>query len=348
MKRKIVPYRERNENIYDHLDLLVKGGSSVFLDFFYTINRRLKRAIRIKAYQTAILPTLDAAYQELKDKKVENGKLGLEDLNRFKRLAFRRSFSETQYILEIQTFNDVKISYEAKHHLWEAIIDHLIEIGLSTDILGNALELAYQAPQEAKDFLAFNQDIDPYFIDEKGMFDGLDFNRFNEVMIKTSSVKELQYIGKRYELKVPTRLNRKQFQTALKERLEAQGNLNDELSLIIDQANLQKLDYLAKTSKINLSAYISKAQAVDLLLEQAQNKRVISIKTPFIDEANIKLLQEKITHFETVIKRLENHQPVAEEIQTPPRRSRFIRGILLGFLLAIIAFYLFDYFLYTP
>jgi|GEM_PF-1570843 len=269
MRNIVVRHNDRSENIFNHLDVLIKSPPKVLIDFLYELDLSLPRALRMSALHSVLDPELKEEYEALKAKRKEAGKLGLIDYQRHKRLHFLDALSETQLENELYASGDER-NYEYMKKIWENILAFLDDDGIPHKDIGLLLTSASAETEAGPDTRQFNDLTHPYFHDEEGKLDGIAIERLREVLNETSTVKEVTRLGKKYDVIVPQTLKRDEIAAIILAELENKNLLTAGLKAKIKTGKTRELEKIAAEHAINASSYMTKEKAIDHLLTHAE------------------------------------------------------------------------------
>jgi hypothetical protein len=257
----------------------------------------LPRAIRINALRDSLKETLLAERQKANQMiEADKNNVDINISKRAERLNWFEKFCETQLENELIEQNNDGINKQYFLTLWTNLLKDIKKQGVSKESIEAFIEAHYDTTKELPNVKEFNQTLDHCFFDKEGNLDGLTINQFKETILYSSSVKELDMIAAKYDVKIPKNLKRDQVQEAIILELKKKGSYNEKEHQILDGFTTKQLEEFASANDLIASRYISKPQAIDYLLRNAHTTKDVfeaELSAP-IEEKPQEVIEEKV------------------------------------------------------
>ncbi len=160
---------------------------------------------------------------------------------------------------------------EYKRDFWDIIIRHRADLGINNleFVKLQNLTMKYQKStqetyQELKDqFLTI-------FFEPKGYFEGCRQEEAAEVLLNSTTLSDIRELGKKYDVEIPRRINKKQLIDILALKLDLSETEQEELG----KQSILELERYAKDRKVNVSIELKKADMIEYIFIKRRQSRV--------------------------------------------------------------------------
>jgi hypothetical protein len=193
------------------------------------------------------------------------------------RLKWFKEYSDTQSINLLHYYNLDETNVRFMESFWLAILNYLIERGVSekhlSDLFSKAEKQAKKQGIGFSDIKDYNEEIDAIFYDEPNHLDGLSLKKIRPVLFQSSTLVEIREIGKKYGVDVPRRLKKQQLLQIIFDELEERKLLNDELKASLSKKSVIAIQRYATDHDIKVSTELKKEEIIEYILENAHQTK---------------------------------------------------------------------------
>ena len=216
------------------------------------------------------------------------------------RLRWLKTFSEHQLEGVLTLISNAEIYNEYRETLWLMFIKLHEELKIDTEKLTALYETARGYKQSQKESIAeYQRGMDCLFYDERNEVDGLEYNKFREVLSKSSTLNELREIGAKYNIDVPRRIKKEELVDIIIEACSASGKFTPEDEEKVKRMSVQQLQRYAKQNGVKASIELKKEDIIEYIISRVEtevqksyvNLAVLDIPTeddePIEDEEDI-------------------------------------------------------------
>ena len=157
---------------------------------------------------------------------------------------------------------DINVS-EYKRDFWDVLIRNRTELGINNleFIKLQNLTMKYQRAQQ-ESYEELNKHMRDVFFEPEGYFEGVDIEEAKDVLVNSMTLTDVRELGKRYDIEIPRRINKKQ----LIEILAIKLNLNEKETDDLVKMSILELERLAKEKKVNVSIELKKIDMIEFIL----------------------------------------------------------------------------------
>lgn len=152
---------------------------------------------------------------------------------------------------------------EYKRDFWDVLIRNRTELGINNleFIKLQNLTMKYQRnKQETYEELV--EQMVQVFFEPNEYFEGVPIEEAKEVLVNSTTLTDIRELGKKYDIEIPRRINKKQ----LVEILAIKLNLNEKETDDIMKKSILELERLAKEKKVNVSIELKKIDMIEFIL----------------------------------------------------------------------------------
>ena len=216
------------------------------------------------------------------------------------RLRWLKTFSEHQLEGILTLISNAEIYNEYRETLWLMFIKLHEELKIDTEKLTQLFETARGYKQSQKESISeYQRGMDSLFYDERNEVDGLEYNKFREVLSKSSTLNELREIGAKYNIDVPRRIKKEELVDIIIEACSASGKFTPEDEEKVKRMSVQQLQRYAKQNGVKASIELKKEDIIEYIISRVEtevqksyvNLAVLDIPTeddePIEDEEDI-------------------------------------------------------------
>ncbi len=155
---------------------------------------------------------------------------------------------------------DVK---EYKKDFWDIIIHNRNELGINNleFIKLENLTMKYQRAQ-SEDYMTMQGNLEAIYFEPPGYFEGCLISKAREVLVHAMTLSDVRELGKKYDVDIPRRINKKQ----LIEIVALKLDLNDSEQEKLEKKSILDLERYAKEQNINISIELKKIDMIEYIL----------------------------------------------------------------------------------
>jgi len=168
---------------------------------------------------------------------------------------------------------------EYKKDFWDIVIRNRTELGINNleFVKLQNLTLKYaREPQESYD--SMTSEFKKVYFEPDGYFDGCLIEEAKEVLSSATTLTEIRDLGKKYDVEIPRRINKKQLIDIVAIKL----NMDEEKRQEISKKSILEIERYAKRRQVNVSIELKKNDMIEYILikmpESAAPKYTNSLK----------------------------------------------------------------------
>jgi len=152
---------------------------------------------------------------------------------------------------------------EYKRDFWDVLIRNRTELGINNleFIKLQNLTMKYQRNKQETYEELIEQMVQVFF-EPNDYFEGVPIEEAKEVLVNSTTLTDIRELGKKYDIEIPRRINKKQ----LVEILAIKLNLNEKETEDIMKKSILELERLAKEKKVNVSIELKKIDMIEFIL----------------------------------------------------------------------------------
>jgi hypothetical protein len=158
---------------------------------------------------------------------------------------------------------------EYKKDFWDIIIRNRTELGINNleFVKLQNLTLKYaREPQE--DYQTMVNNFNQVYFEPDGYFDGCLIEEAQEVLYNATTLTEIRDLGKKFDVDIPRRINKKQLIDIVALKLGFDQEKIDEIS----KKSILEIERYAKRRKVNVSIELKKNDMIDYILIKMPDK----------------------------------------------------------------------------
>lgn len=266
-QESVVVVGSKEMKVEELLKTIIYLPSQQVKTFFVEIGLKIPREIRIFVLR-----------EVLREKVIDTRKSRLtlaDELNY--RLSWYTEFSESQLENLLVFFDDRQLEKEYLEEFWTDIIAYMMEKEVQPKIIKKLLDLSIAHVKtiglELPNMRIYNKEIKDLFFDSFGRLDGLTPAKFRPVLYKSSTLKEIREIGKKYDVSVPKRLKKKELAKIIVSELEERGKSNAQIVADIQRMSVINMQRFAIDNDIKASTELKKEEIIEYILANAQGTK---------------------------------------------------------------------------
>lgn len=152
---------------------------------------------------------------------------------------------------------------EYKKDFWDIIIRNRTELGINNleFVKLQNLTLKYaREPQESYESMV--EEFNKVYFEPDGYFDGCLIEEAQEVLSNATTLSEIRDLGKKYDVEIPRRINKKQLIDIVALKLDFDEEKRQEIS----KKSILEIERYAKRRKVNVSIELKKSDMIDYIL----------------------------------------------------------------------------------
>jgi len=213
---------------------------------------------------------------------------------------------------------------EYKKDFWDIVVRNRTELGINNleFVKLQNLSMKYsKEPQE--DYDTMRKTFEEIYFEPIGYFDGSELEEAKEVLTSATTLIEIRDLGKKYDVEIPRRINKKQLIDIVALKL----GFDDEKRAEIAKKSILELERYAKRRKVNVSIELKKNDMLEYII--------------------IKMPQEEIPRYSNSVKifasmNIEEYlyklkfEEIADKV-SEARRERFNKVLMITIIVAVIA-----------
>ncbi len=160
---------------------------------------------------------------------------------------------------------------EYKRDFWDIMIRHRADLGINNleFVKLQNLTMKYQkAPQES--YAELKEHFSTIYFEPKGYFEGCRLDEAAEVLLNSTTLSDIRDLGKKYDVEIPRRINKKQLIDILALKLDLSENEQEELA----KQSILELERYAKKRDVNVSIELKKADMIEYIFIKRKQSRV--------------------------------------------------------------------------
>ena len=189
------------------------------------------------------------------------------------RLRWLKTFSEHQLEGVLTLISNAEIYNEYRETLWLMFIKLHEELKIDTEKLTQLFETARGYKQSQKESISeYQRGMDSLFYDERNEVDGLEYNKFREVLSKSSTLNELREIGAKYNIDVPRRIKKEELVDIIIEACSASGKFTPEDEEKVKRMSVQQLQRYAKQNGVKASIELKKEDIIEYIISRVETE----------------------------------------------------------------------------
>ena len=189
------------------------------------------------------------------------------------RLRWLKTFSEHQLEGILTLISNAEIYNEYRETLWLMFIKLHEELKIDTEKLTQLFETARGYKQSQKESISeYQRGMDSLFYDERNEVDGLEYNKFREVLSKSSTLNELREIGAKYNIDVPRRIKKEELVDIIIEACSASGKFTPEDEEKVKRMSVQQLQRYAKQNGVKASIELKKEDIIEYIISRVETE----------------------------------------------------------------------------
>jgi uncharacterized ubiquitin-like protein YukD len=158
---------------------------------------------------------------------------------------------------------------EYKKDFWDIVIRNRTELGINNleFVKLQNLTLKY-SKDEQEDYETMKNNFDQVYFEPEGYFDGSLIEDAKEVLNNATTLTEIRDLGKKYDVEIPRRINKKQLIDIVSLKLNFDEEKREELS----KKSILEIERYAKRRKINVSIELKKTDMIEYILIKMPDK----------------------------------------------------------------------------
>lgn len=152
---------------------------------------------------------------------------------------------------------------EYKKDFWDIIIRNRTELGINNleFVKLQNLTLKYaREPQES--YESMSEQFDKVYFEPDGYFDGCLIEDAQEVLVNATTLSEIRDLGKKYDVDIPRRINKKQLVDIVSIKLD----FDEVQRLELSKKSILEIERYAKRRKINVSIELKKNDMIEYIM----------------------------------------------------------------------------------
>ena len=152
---------------------------------------------------------------------------------------------------------------EFKRDFWDILIRNRMELGINNleFIKLQNLTMKYQRSTQ-EDYDSLKAELQHVFFEPDDYFEGVPVEEAKDVLVNSMTLADVRDLGKRYDIDIPRRINKKQ----LVEILAINLKYNDQKTEDLMKLSILELERLAKEKKVNISIELKKIDMIEFIL----------------------------------------------------------------------------------
>ena len=152
---------------------------------------------------------------------------------------------------------------EYKKDFWDIIIRNRTELGINNLEFVKLQNLTLKYAREAQEsYESISQEFSKVYFEPDGYFDGSLIEEAQEVLVNATTLSEIRDLGKKYNVDIPRRINKKQLVDIVSIKLD----FDDEKRLEISKKSILEIERYAKRRKVNVSIELKKNDMIDYIM----------------------------------------------------------------------------------
>lgn len=152
---------------------------------------------------------------------------------------------------------------EYKKDFWDIIVRNRTELGINNleFVKLQNLTLKYSKEKQEK-FDEMMKQFNEIYFEPDGYFDGTLIDEATEVLEKATTLAEIRDLGKKYDVDIPRRINKKQLVDIVALKLDYDDRQREEL----EKKSILEIERFAKKEKVNVSIELRKSDMIEYIL----------------------------------------------------------------------------------
>lgn len=168
---------------------------------------------------------------------------------------------------------------EYKKDFWDIIIRNRTELGINNLEFVKLQNLTLKYARETQEsYESMVEEFSKVYFEPDGYFDGCLIEEAQEVLSNATTLSEIRDLGKKYNVEIPRRINKKQLIDIVALKLDFDEEKLEEIS----KKSILEIERYAKRRKVNVSIELKKSDMIDYILikmpQQAAPKYTNSLK----------------------------------------------------------------------
>ena len=152
---------------------------------------------------------------------------------------------------------------EYKKDFWDIIIRNRTELGINNLEFVKLQNLTLKYAREAQEsYVSMVEEFEKVYFEPDGYFDGCLIDEAQEVLSNATTLSEIRDLGKKYNVEIPRRINKKQLIDIVALKL----NFDEEKRQEISKKSILEIERYAKRRKVNVSIELKKNDMIDYIL----------------------------------------------------------------------------------
>lgn len=251
-----------------------------------------------------------------------------ESSNKFSdEMKFRLKWFDKFTIFQLERLAEgyqLKINVEEyKKDFWDIVVRNRTDLGINNLEFVKLQNLSMKYSKvEQEDYDTLRTNFEEIYFEPVGYFDGTEIEEAKEVLTSATTLTEIRDLGKKYNVEIPRRINKKQLIDIVALKL----NFDDEKREEISKKSILEIERYAKRRKVNVSIELKKNDMIEYIL--------------------IKMPQEDVPKYSNSVKifagmNIEEYlynlkfEEIAGKV-SDAKRKKFNKLILIGAALAIV------------
>jgi len=152
---------------------------------------------------------------------------------------------------------------EYKKDFWDILIHNRADLGISNleFIKLENLTMKYQRSQ-SEDYATMKENLQDIYFEPPGYFEGCLITQAREVLVQAMTLSDVRELGKKYDVDIPRRINKKQMIEIISLKLD----LNEAEQEKLEKKSILDLERYAKEQNINISIELKKIDMIEFIL----------------------------------------------------------------------------------
>ncbi|MFW5842114.1 MAG: hypothetical protein ACOCU2_02360 [Bacillota bacterium] len=152
---------------------------------------------------------------------------------------------------------------EYKKDFWDIVIRHRADLGINNleFIKLQNLTMKYQKT-EPESYEELKKELNQIYFEPEGYFEGCKIDEAKEVLLNSTTLSDIRDLGKKYDIEIPRRINKKQLIEIIALKLDLSDTEQEELA----KQSILELERYAKKKKVSISIELKKSDMIEYIL----------------------------------------------------------------------------------
>lgn len=152
---------------------------------------------------------------------------------------------------------------EYKKDFWDIVVRNRTELGINNLEFVKLQNLSMKYSKlDQEDYVTLNESFKEIYFEPKGYFDGSELEEAKEVLTSATTLTEIRDLGKKYNVEIPRRINKKQLIDIVALKLDFDDEKREEIA----KKSILEIERYAKRRKVNVSIELKKNDMIEYII----------------------------------------------------------------------------------